>query len=66
DMRGVLKQRFGPKTQLRLVTQPRGLFSRFGLFGSSQSLTAPAVAAAGVDALFDAAEERALWSRFGL
>ena len=34
DMRTVLKARFGPKTRLRLVSAPRGLLSRFGLFGS--------------------------------
>ncbi|MBR2689602.1 MAG: S49 family peptidase [Aquamicrobium sp.] len=66
DMRSTLKERFGPKTQLKLVSQPKGLFGRFGLFGSSSGFTAPALAAAGVDAIFDAAEERALWSRFGL
>ena len=36
DMRSVLKDRFGPKTKLQLITQPRGLFGRrLGIFGSS-------------------------------
>jgi len=64
DMRGTLKQRYGAKTRLKLITQQRGLFSRFGLFGSK---AAPAdIAAAAVAGVADAAEERALWSRYGL
>ncbi|MDH6230224.1 signal peptide peptidase SppA [Mesorhizobium soli] len=65
DMRTVLKDRFGPKTQLRLITPSRGLFGRrLGVFGSSFSATD--IAAAAANGLIDAAEERALWSRFGL
>ncbi|TIR44493.1 MAG: S49 family peptidase, partial [Mesorhizobium sp.] len=64
DMRSVLKTRFGEKTQLRLITAPRGLFGRFGLFGSRFS--APDIAAAAASGVIDAAEERALWARFGL
>ena len=61
DMRSVLKERFGAKTRLRLVTPPRSLFARrLGLFGTSADL---GTAAAG---LLDAAEDRALWARFGL
>jgi len=64
DMRGTLKQRYGAKTRLKLITQPRGLFARFGLFGSK---AAPAeIAAAAAAGVADAAEERALWSRYGL
>jgi len=68
DMRATLKQRFGEKTQLKLISQQRGLLSRFGLFGSALGGgTAPAdIAAAAAHGLADAAEERALWSRFGL
>ncbi|TJW73676.1 MAG: signal peptide peptidase SppA [Mesorhizobium sp.] len=64
DMRSVLKTRFGDKTQLKLITAPRGLFGRFGLFGSRFS--APDIAAAVASGAIDAAEERALWARFGL
>jgi signal peptide peptidase SppA len=64
DMRGVLKQRYGAKTRLKLISQPRGLFSRFGLFGSKAEPADIAAAAAG--GLADAAEQRALWSRYGL
>ncbi|RWE71268.1 MAG: S49 family peptidase [Mesorhizobium sp.] len=64
DMRSVLKTRFGDKTQLKLISAPRGLFGRFGLFGSRFS--APDIAAAAANGVLDAAEERALWARFGL
>lgn len=69
DMRTTLKQRFGEKTQLKLISQQRGLLSRFGLFGSALRGNQPAVAdiaAAAAHGLADAAEERAMWSRFGL
>ena len=64
DMRSTLKQRFGAKTQLKLVSAPRGLLSRFGLFG--QKAPATEIAQAAAAGLIDAAEERALWSRYGL
>jgi signal peptide peptidase SppA len=64
DMRSTLKQRYGDKTRLKLVSAPRGLLSRFGLFGSRAPATEIAQAAAA--GLIDAAEERALWSRYGL
>ena len=69
DMRTTQKQRFGEKTQLKLISQQRGLLSRFGLFGSALRGNQPAVAdiaAAAAHGLADAAEERAMWSRFGL
>lgn len=63
DMRTVLKTRFGPKTRMRLISQPRGLFGRrLGVFGSS----ATEVAAAAAGGVADVVEERALWARFGL
>jgi signal peptide peptidase SppA len=65
DMRGFLKSRYGSKTQLKLITEPRGLFGRrLGLFGSR--LDATDIAGAAVGSIVDAAEDRALWSRFGL
>lgn len=64
DMRSVLKSRFGAKTKLKLITQPRGLFGRgLGLFGSRLD---PAIAGEAVNAALDVVEERALWARFGL
>lgn len=60
DMRSVLKDRFGAKTELKLVTAPRGFFGRrLGVFGSELSHGAAA-------GLMDAAEDRAIWARFGL
>jgi signal peptide peptidase SppA len=67
DMRTVLKSRYGPKTKLKLITAPRGLFGRgLGFFGSRGGLSVPDIAQAAASGLIEAAEERALWSRFGL
>lgn len=67
DMRTVLKSRFGPKTQLRLITPPRGLFGRrLGLFGTFGGFSPAELSGAVVEGLAEAAKERALWSRFGL
>ena len=67
DMRSVLKDRFGPKTKLHLITQPRGIFGRrMGIFGSSSGFSPADIAAAAVDGLIDAVEQRSLWNRFGL
>lgn len=65
DMRAHLKAAYGAKTRLKLITPPRGLFGRrMGLFGTgSLPSEIAANAAAGVA---DAAEERALWGRYGL
>lgn len=61
DMRSFLKARFGEKTKLRLITQPKGFFGmRGGSAGVSQ------IGAGAAEALMAGAEERALWSRFGL
>lgn len=67
DMRSVLKARYGEKTRLRLITAPRGLFGRrLGIFGSASSAASGEIGAAFAGGLIDAAEERALWSRYGL
>lgn len=63
DMRAVLKERYGPKTQLKLVSAQRGLLSRMSPFGSRISSD---IAATATDGFIDAAQERALWARFGL
>lgn len=63
DMRSFLKQRYGEKTRLQLITLPRGFFGRkLGVFGSQ----APDIAAGAASGLIEAAEERAHWNRFGL
>ena len=67
DMRTVLKDRYGAKAELKLITPPRGLFGRrLGMFGSSTPTLGPDVASAFAAGIVDAAEERALWGRFGL
>lgn len=75
DMRQVLKDRYGPKTRLKLVSAPRGLFGRrLGLMRSHsaaeiagmRSHSAADIAGAAAHGLIEAAEERALWGRFGL
>lgn len=66
DMRSTLRDRYGVKTKLKLVTAPRGLFGRVGLFGSHAEQVAPEIAKAAGEGLIDAVAERALWARFGL
>lgn len=67
DMRSELKRRYGPKTRLELVAAPKGLFGRKapGIGGLSEDM-AGRIGSAGVAAVADLAEEKALWSRFGL
>ncbi|HTV69063.1 MAG TPA: S49 family peptidase [Rhizobiaceae bacterium] len=68
DMRAVLKQKFGPKTRLRLITPPRGLFGRrMGIFGIGRDGTALGdMGGSFARGLIEVAEERSLWNRFGL
>lgn len=68
DMRQVVRDRYGPKARLALVSPPRGFFARrLGFFGSRRDHGwATDFAAEAAHGLLDAAEERALWSRFGL
>jgi serine protease SohB len=67
DMRSELKRRYGPKTRLELVSAPKGLFGRKapGIGGLSEDM-AGRIGSAGVAAVADLAEEKALWGRFGL
>lgn len=62
DLRSVCREKFGDKVEFRVVTPKRGWFSGMSPFGSSVAHE-PADWAGGVIA---AAEERALWARFGL
>jgi signal peptide peptidase SppA len=67
DMRGVIKERYGKKTRLRLITPPRGLFGRrLGIFGLRAGVSAAEISGAAAEGIVAAAEDRALWSRFGL
>jgi hypothetical protein len=66
-MRSVLKTRYGDKTSLKLVTQPRGFLARrLGFLGSRNRDYLPEMAAGAVSSVLDTLEERALWNRFGL
>ncbi|MCR6499217.1 S49 family peptidase [Shinella sp. CPCC 101442] len=67
DMRSELKKRYGEKTRLELVSAPKGLFGRKspGIGGLSDDM-AGRIGSAGVAAVADLAEEKALWGRFGL
>jgi serine protease SohB len=64
DMRQELKKRYGQKTKLQLVTAARGLLGRRIPGVSPVSLESAASGLA--SGLVEAAEERALWSRYGL
>ncbi|MGE3307117.1 MAG: S49 family peptidase [Rhizobiaceae bacterium] len=67
DMRSVLKNRFGARTRLKLISPPRGLFGRRALFGTqSDEGFAESMAERAASGLIAAVESRALWSRFGL
>ena len=67
DMRSELKRRYGPKTRLELVSAPKGLLGRKapGIGGLSGDM-AERIGSAGVSAVADLAEEKALWGRFGI
>lgn len=62
EVRGELRQRFGDKVRIRLVTVEKGFLSR-SRPAISENRSIGAGAAAG---LFASLEERSLWSRFGL
>jgi len=63
DMRSYLQSQYGPKTRLKLITQPRGMFGRKI---PSTETRIEAFGANLANGVISAAEERALWSRFGL
>lgn len=64
DMHDELKKRYGEKTTLELISAPRSLFGRRS---ASISLAGVDSIAAGLaTGLAEAAEEKALWGRYGL
>lgn len=65
DMRSFLKERFGEKTEMVLISQPRGLFGRRPSFGIDADL-ASALSQNASAGMISAAQERFLWSRLGL
>jgi serine protease SohB len=65
DMRETVKQRYGDKTKLELVSPSRGFFGR-RQSGIALSSMGSDIGASAVAGLADLAEEKALWGRFGL
>jgi len=63
DLRSVVRERFGDKAKLGLVQQKRGFLAFRGAAPGTVGAFDPARLGAG---LLEAAEERALWSRYGL
>ncbi|MFT4347132.1 S49 family peptidase [Bartonella ancashensis] len=61
DIRSVIKERFGPRTGLRVISPPKSFFSSKVPSGVSSDFFYTAV-----DSAYMAAEERALWQRYGL
>lgn len=69
DMRSFLKERFGEKTELRLIQPQRNIFGRrspTGVVGAMGRFDAQALSATAAEGLMRAVEDRALWARFGL
>jgi signal peptide peptidase SppA len=65
DLRTVMRQRFGEKVKLRLVGERQGWWRRrLGLASRSPAFAAEAPAL--LDRVMAIADERALWSRYGL
>jgi signal peptide peptidase SppA len=63
DLRQVMRARFGERVRLRVIDGPRRLRWPFGF--SARALGTPDLSAS-AQALVEAVEERALWSRYGL
>jgi len=67
DMREVLRRRYGTKVKLQLVSGGRSLFGKkVPGVNTALGLNAERLAAGAVSGLAEVAEEKALWSRFGL
>ena len=66
DLRGLLRARFGDKVRLRPVGMRRSLLSFMGGGGATRAAQAGNWAATLPETALGAAEERALWARYGL
>jgi signal peptide peptidase SppA len=66
DLRSVMRDRFGDKVQLRLIHQERRWLAGRLRLGGPVPAFGPGWADELAGALVNVAEERALWSRFGL
>lgn len=66
DMRGFLRDRYGDKVRLKLVSPQRGLLGRrLGFLGIGPD-DAQGIAAAAAGGIADAAGDRTMWARYGL
>ena len=65
DMRSDLRRRYGPKTQLRLISPARGLLSRKIPLFAAEAPSAD-IASSFASGVINAAEEKAAWQRFDL
>ncbi|MDR6756193.1 serine protease SohB [Mycoplana sp. BE70] len=67
DMRAEIRRRYGDDARLQLISPARGLFGRKipGVGAEMLAGSAEQVAVAGISALAEIAEEKALWSRYG-
>lgn len=66
SLREVVRERFGDKTELELIEEPRTLFGRRLPAVFARPPKAEAVAGAMARGLVETAEEKALWARYGL
>lgn len=67
DMRAEIRRRYGDDARLQLISPARGLFGRKipGVGAELLAGSAEQVVVAGISALAEIAEEKALWSRYG-
>lgn len=66
DMRSFLKDRFGDKTEMKLITPPRGLFGRRGFAMEFDERMTSSLSHGAANGMISALEERGLWGRYGL
>ncbi|MEM8749983.1 MAG: S49 family peptidase [Pseudomonadota bacterium] len=72
DLRSSLKERYGEKTELKLIEPKKGLFGRRSVFGVATAVAntgsddLAGLASGAADGMITVLEERALWSRLGL
>ena len=65
DMRSVLRARFGDKVQMKLITHPKNFLGRPSGQPGVEGIGTQ-IAGAAAEGLISAAEERALWARYGM
>ncbi|MEP3629249.1 MAG: S49 family peptidase [Hyphomicrobiales bacterium] len=66
DIRSIVKERYGEKTQLKVIGAGGGLFKRAPSNGVTMPNDMSAIGAGFAEHMVTQAEERALWARYGL